>query len=368
MSANQDVASFSVGRSRFGDSDQIVLRDGSGVNRSCGTFRNPHTLENTEQVTVNVTAFGKQTVVINDPGAFVDPTGVDEGQGVDETEFNIALGDSNTDVLQLVGGSSADRFRYGSTGINPNPVEPFPQDADIVHSGVEGHVAEGGLGSDGISGAGFVGTGEPFPSRIGISGGGDPDSLTGGAGPDRLSGDAGNDNLDGGFGADLLAGGDDFDTVNYVLRSEAVDVTISQEGSFSFVSGSANDESGGLRDAVAADVEAVRGGGGDDRLTGNENTNSLHGGSGGLDELRGLGGADTLSGDVGEDTLAGGVGGDELLGGDGRDALAGNDGGDELFGDAGNDDLNGNRGSDSCRGGTGNGDTARSCESITGVP
>src|SRR5918998_2634726 len=49
----------------------------------------------------------------------------------------------------------------------------------------------------------------------------------------------------------------------------------------SFSVGRSVRESSGLRDALAADVEGLRGGGGDDRLTGDDDSNSLYGGSAG---------------------------------------------------------------------------------------
>jgi Ca2+-binding RTX toxin-like protein len=371
MSASGDVAEFAVG-----NSGQISVRDASAASVVCASDPLPvnPTVENTSRIRVFATVFGAQTAVINDPGAFVDPTGGDEGLGVDEIEFNpIDLGDSNTDTLRLQGGGAADRFVYGPGGINPNAGEGAAiVDADIFHSGVDGefggHVAEGGSGSDVITAAGGAGTGTtPFAARVRMGGGNDADALTGGAAADRLDGANGTDTLDGGFGGDTLMGGDDFDTLTYGNRNESVEVTISDPGSISFVSGSANDDTGGLRDGVAEDVEALRGGGGDDRLTGDGDPNSLAGGAG-IDNLRGLAGGDTFFGELGNDTVAGGGGSDSASGGPGGDNLAGGEGADDLFGETGNDRLDGNRGSDLCSGGAGNADTARNCEATTGVP
>jgi Ca2+-binding RTX toxin-like protein len=347
MDANGNVATFSVGRL-----DQIVVRNASSTNVPCGVgFRGP-TVENTETITT-VGAPDRQSVVIENPAAFVDPTGADEAPGVDEVEFNpVDLGDSNTDLLKLVGAGSRDNFFYGPTGISFNG---DLTDADIFPSGVEVHVAEGGAGVDWISADGLELTepGSPFQSPVSISGGSDADFLTGGTSNDSLKGDAGADTLDGGFGADLLRGGDDFDTVAYADRAESVAVTISPaDDTIYTVNGSANDENddiSGVRDGVASDVEALMGGSGDDRLTGDGDANTLQGGPG-LDELRGLAGADTF------------------LGGPGGDAIAGNDGADDLFGEGGNDGLNGGAGTDDCDGGAGRQDTARNCEATTGVP
>jgi Ca2+-binding RTX toxin-like protein len=64
----------------------------------------------------------------------------------------------------------------------------------------------------------------------------------------------------------------------------------------------------------------IRGGEGDDVLTGGNGNDKLIGGSGD-DELNGRGGDDLLIGGSGDDTLNGGPGEDRLIGGSGRNVL-----------------------------------------------
>lgn len=61
----------------------------------------------------------------------------------------------------------------------------------------------------------------------------------------------------------------------------------------------------------------------------------------------------TMRGGSGQDTLTGGGGPDKLIGGDGNDRLAGRGGDDLVFGGEGNDELFGGSGDDLLRGGTG---------------
>lgn len=174
-----------------------------------------------------------------------------------------------------------------------------------------------------------------------VSGLGGDDVLIGGDGDDTLLGGDGHDLLQGGWGADVLdagadsgrseggQGGDTFvmgaapdgahqvvggpghDVVDYAARTAGVTVTLDGVG---------GDGATGEGDAVGApppwsaspDVEEVRGGAGDDVLTGSPWQDALVGGLG----------ADTLRGLAGDDTLRGtdGVGGnDRLDGGDGTD-------------------------------------------------
>ena len=67
-------------------------------------------------------------------------------------------------------------------------------------------------------------------------------------------------------------------------------------------------------------VERAVGGGGNDRLIGNQAANTLHGGAG-ADVLDGEGGADRLEGGAGSDRLAGAGGADVLVGGTGADVF-----------------------------------------------
>jgi hemolysin type calcium-binding protein len=127
-----------------------------------------------------------------------------------------------------------------------------------------------------------------------ILGGDGNDTLTGGAGDDLLVGGEGNDVMDGQGGADIFAGQNGTDRADYVSRTGPVTVSLD---------GQANDGAAGERDNVLDDVETIRGGSGNDSLTGNGNRNFLIGGPGD-DFIFGLGGAhDDLNGGPGDDHL-----------------------------------------------------------------
>ena len=151
----------------------------------------------------------------------------------------------------------------------------------------------------------------------GATGGSDSDVLVGNGGNGSFSGGDGDDRIDPGAGADSVCG-------RRRLRrglirdgaAGAVTVDLGTPG---------GDGEAGENDDVAADVEQVTGGGGDDRLTGTGSANTLVGG-GGKDRLSGGDGLDLLNGgrattcstaDSGEDALFGGGGADALDGGAG---------------------------------------------------
>jgi Ca2+-binding RTX toxin-like protein len=194
--------------------------------------------------------------------------------------------------------------------------------------------------------------------------------LIGSAGPNVITGGNGDDLLQGGGGADTLIGGGGYDVADYSDHAGAVALTLD---------GAANDGSPGEGDRIATDVEDLRGGAGNDALTGDGQDNVLDGGpgadvmigGGGTDAVdyssRGaavrvdLGGSpgddgqagegDTVGADVegiyggaGDDTLVGNGADGFLDGGDGNDALTDPGGSDDLFGDDGDDVIDGTDG------------------------
>ncbi len=205
-----------------------------------------------------------------------------------------------------------------------------------------------------------------------LIGAGGNDTLRGGGGRDAVIGGDGNDVLDGGTGNDIVSGGPDVDIAEYTGRSEAI---IADLDGADDDDGGPSDGASGARDSITASVEGVRGGTGDDTLTGNSGANTLDGGPGN-DTLDGLGGADTFMGGTGTDVVTyasrtaavtasipdgtataddGEVGeGDaigndveNLTGGTGADTLTGNGQGNVLLGGLGGDTLVGNGGVDS---------------------
>jgi Ca2+-binding RTX toxin-like protein len=180
--------------------------------------------------------------------------------------------------------------------------------------------------------------------------------------------------LDGGAGADVLDGGpgDDngSDLVDYSYRDG--DVVVDLDGE------SRDDGEESEEDTLAADLEAIAGGTGDDELAGNALANDLDGGPGddvldgglGPDELSGGEGFDAadysghgvgvfldLDAEIGDDGAAGegdtiGNTFEALVGGSGGDVLYGNDGLNDLYGGPGADQLEGRGGDDLLNGGT----------------
>ena len=221
--------------------------------------------------------------------------------------------------------------------------------------------------------------GTPFDGAAGEGDdvGGDVERVLGGAGDDRLVGNpagndlrggGGNDQLDGGLGADGLSGGPGRDTANFSTRGGAVAVSLDNQP---------GDGEGGEGDNVAADVEDVLGGAGNDALVGSAAANDLRGGDGD-DALDGGAGGDALSGgggtDIADYSARGGsvtvdfdgrddgetderddVHGDveNVTGGSGDDRLMGDERANGLRGGDGNDGIDGGPGEDALVGGDG---------------
>ncbi len=84
---------------------------------------------------------------------------------------------------------------------------------------------------------------------------------------------------------------------------------------------------------------------GDDKLRGNDSSNTIYGGRGG-DTIAGFGAGDNLYGGEGNDTIKGGEGNDLTYGGPGRDTTYGGSGADNMNGGDGNDHLYADSGRD----------------------
>jgi Ca2+-binding RTX toxin-like protein len=149
------------------------------------------------------------------------------------------------------------------------------------------------------------------------------DSITGSAFADSIDGGAGSDSLISGLGDDTLVGGAGIDTVSYADRSVAVRVSL--DAARLWVVGQNGQAS--ENDALAADIENLTGGGGNDQLRGSSGANIIKGGLG-TDTIEGAAGNDALYGDAGADAVYGGAGNDMLVGGAAADTLIGGDGDD----------------------------------------
>jgi trimeric autotransporter adhesin len=157
--------------------------------------------------------------------------------------------------------------------------------------------------------------------------------LSGRAGNDTLQGGAGNDTLSGGFGNDSLVGGAGNDTYLFQAATAGAEtvtvVELANQGTdtldFSALAAD-NPVTVDLTSDSAlatytnctvvtgatgesANLKRVKGGSGDDSITGNTAANYLYGGPGN----------DTLVGGPGNDSLVGGPGNDSLVGGTGND-------------------------------------------------
>jgi Ca2+-binding RTX toxin-like protein len=176
-----------------------------------------------------------------------------------------------------------------------------------------GMEADGGIGNDTLHGSvtarddlkgsvdndKLVGNG----GNDSLSGGSGIDALIGGPGRDFLHGGSENDTLeagdgdlellDGGKGADILDGGPGaHDGVTYEFRKNSINAMIGSTTSGELDEG----------DEIRITVEDLRGGEGDDILTGSDADNTLEGFTGD-DVLIGKRGADLLTGSTGDDAL-----------------------------------------------------------------
>jgi len=243
---------------------------------------------------------------------------------------------------------------------------------------------EGGAGADTLNGGGnrdavsYAASSAAVSVNFfsGIATGGDAqgdvffkiDDLIGSGFNDVLVGTFFDNVLEGGAGADTLNGGAGIDTASYASDVSGVTVSL----------GNATASGGHAVGDQLSNFENLRGGMGDDALSGDEGVNMLWGGAG-QDTLTGLGGSDTLEGGAGGDLLQGGSGIDwaaytdadgavmvdlGTAGYSGSDAtgdvmssieaLRGSAFDDVLSGDAGDNVIEGGAGGDTLSGGAGN--------------
>ena len=178
----------------------------------------------------------------------------------------------------------------------------FGRVIEDTHSGFEQAELAGGVGANRISAA-------LFPGVVRLNGGEGDDTLIGGEKGDTLIGGGGDDDLRGGLGDDHY----EFDADEALGRDSILDDggedwlefggTTSTSVTVSLDSTAIQIVNPRLRLvlAVANQIENVRGGAGDDLLTGNALGNILEGGLG-ADRLEGLEGDDLLIGGDGDDT------------------------------------------------------------------
>jgi Ca2+-binding RTX toxin-like protein len=153
----------------------------------------------------------------------------------------------------------------------------------------------------------------------------------------------GDDFIQPGYGNHFITGGSGTDTVSYAHLALDMYIT-NKDGMWT---GYRTSSGVTHEDKIAADVEILQGGSGNDVIIGNNNNNALWGnagndimfGHGGHDYLYGGAGNDSIWGHAGNDTINGQAGNDSLVGGSGNDLIYARDGwgfdtviGDNLWG------------------------------------
>jgi len=211
-------------------------------------------------------------------------------------------------------------------------------DASATGAGVTRHTIYGMAGNDTLSGGSLADTlwgGTGDDTLMGMGG---ADTLNGGDGNDIMQGGTGNDNIDGGgfncaasafaacttmVAAKSTTSGVNpgYNTLDFSDRSVAVKADLSDPNSSQLGASGEKDV------LVANSILWLRGGSGDDILTGDANPNIIWGG-GGADAITGNAGNDALYGEGGNDTIHGNANDDFLSGGAGTDKLYGDDGND----------------------------------------
>jgi Ca2+-binding RTX toxin-like protein len=254
----------------------------------------------------------------------------------------IALGNGTSDTVQLIGTPTANVMAVGRTATEDYAIWNHDTYADVHMTGVEAITLTGGGGDDYLTGtsvvpqwvkASYYSSGLPSlkplllqglagnDTLIGgsgndvLEGGDDNDSLAGGPGNDTEYGGLGDDTFDEGTapnGADTFIGGGGFDLVSYAGRTANLTVTVGV---------GANDGEVGEGDDLRDDIGGVQGGTGNDTMTCAATIGCTLRGGPGNDTLTGRGGDDTLLGEAGNDLLQPGPGNDVINGGPGTDTI-----------------------------------------------
>lgn len=200
---------------------------------------------------------------------------IDSGSGND-----VRIGGSGNDtyIIDYVGGSIVE-YAGGGTDTVKTSLSTYSLAAELEN------LTYTGSGDFTGNGNGLVNT---------LKGGTRNDILRGGAGNDTLYGLAGNDTLDGGAGDDTMIGGSGDDA--YVVNAAGDVVTEYFGGGTDTVTSYLSSYT------LGSDVENLTLVGAGLSGTGNGLANVIRGGTGN-DTITGLGGADTLFGDAGADTF-----------------------------------------------------------------
>ena len=373
-----------------------------------------------KKITVTGTGAANEKVVVDMLSGSFGPTVLASTGGI-VVDLGAGVGDS----FSLRGTSGADKYTAGTSGLDSYFEVSGDAIADIRVVGAESMAVSLSSGADVFSARGgaivathlagvTVATLTALSDDIVVNGGDGDDIITGGDGDDTLSGGNGNDLFKTstgalGDGADTYAGNAGADKIDYSGRT--ADLIVAMDGTTTSGQGVAGVEG----DLVAADIEDLIGGTGNDTLSGNNGPNNIKGGAGNDILWGGAGGTcltdvDLLDGEAGNDTfkmtntadcgdaLTGGLGtdiadyqlrtvalnisldngaldgesgekdnvksdievvlggtaGDIMVGSSANDELHGGPGGDTISGGAGDDKLVGDSGNDTLNGEAGN--------------
>jgi Ca2+-binding RTX toxin-like protein len=316
--------------SLHGDSGNDELSGGSGPDSLAGDA-------NTDTVTYESTGVAVTATIgtAGGSGSALDAP----GDAIDATVENL-VGSSQGDTLI---GNDGPNFLDGISG--DDNLDGRGGD-DLLHPGPGTGSVTGGQGIDTVTYEefgfgvvirldGFAGTGTVADQmRGGVTVASDVENAKGGKGSDQLIGNAGPNVLDGGEGSDSLQGstsvgidgadtfrgGPGFDNASYVFRHDPITAT---------ADGIADDGATGAteQDNVGADVEEIDGGDAGDHLTVTSASNAtINVPLGGITvfantRLRGGPGDDVLTGSAQSDHLVGGLGTDLFDAKDGDDVV-----------------------------------------------
>ena len=307
-----DVLSYSDGRTTGVTASLIP----GGTNSDGDTFSGVEVLQGSDQQDVLTgTAGANELRGLDGDDVLIGGAGADTLNGGDGTDTVSYADGRTTGVAAALGGSNSDGDIYSSiAGLTGGPGD------DTLTGDAQQNTLSGSEGDDQLTGGAATdslvgGTGRNTVSyedratdvtaSLGAAGP-KPDgdtytqihNLRGGAGDDRLTGDAEDNVLDGRAGDDVLIGaGNDDDlnggggrnTASYEERATPVSASL--------------DPAGPKPDSdVFAQIQHLRGGGGNDTLIGDAAQNTLDGGPG-ADALTGRGGFDQLLGAAGADTV-----------------------------------------------------------------
>ncbi|MCA2720146.1 Calx-beta domain-containing protein [Microcystis sp. M169S2] len=244
-----------------------------------------------------------------------------QGNSLDVATLD-ALRAENDQTTIIVNGESIQVEQANLTGTNGNDNITGTSDSDNIF-GLDGNDTLSGLGG-----------------HDSIYGGNGNDSLNGGDGSDYFTNDAGNDTINGGSGTDRYE-------VDYSSASRGLTMTYNTAtGSGTITVGTETDTFTSIES-----FEGFKGTEYNDVIFGGTESESyyyyagLKGGSGN-DTISGNAGYDDIYGEDGNDVLNGGADNDQLYGGSGNDLLNGDAGDDYFTNEDGNDTINGGSGTD----------------------